>query len=98
VRAGWIPSEAILRPARSSSSPSTRLKHLTRYGCARTLYQDEGTPETIAPVVEEMLGDSSYCTRAGNLADKAATAPTAVGTVPLIEELVAGKAEVVTST
>ncbi|MFD5007736.1 hypothetical protein ACFWMV_33110 [Streptomyces mutabilis] len=45
-----------------------------------------------------MLGDSSYCTRAGNLADKAATAPTAVGTVPLIEELVAGKAEVVTST
>ncbi|MEV0014985.1 nucleotide disphospho-sugar-binding domain-containing protein [Streptomyces tendae] len=68
-----------------------RLKHLTGYGCARTLYRDEGTPEAIAQVVKEMLGDSSYCTRARNLADKAATAPPAVGMVPLLEELVAGE-------
>ncbi|MCX5339788.1 nucleotide disphospho-sugar-binding domain-containing protein [Streptomyces atratus] len=65
------------------------LKRLTDYGCARTLYREEGTPEAIARVVKEMLGDSSYCSRARDLAQQAATAPTAVGMVPLIEDLVA---------
>ncbi|MFB6872848.1 glycosyltransferase [Streptomyces sp. NPDC056323] len=65
------------------------LKRLTEYGCARTLYREEGTAESIAQVVKEMLGDSSYCSRARDLAQQAATAPTAVGIVPLIEDLVA---------
>ncbi|MFI6730272.1 nucleotide disphospho-sugar-binding domain-containing protein [Streptomyces atratus] len=65
------------------------LKRLTVYGCARTLYREEGTPEAIARVVKEMLGDSSYCSRARDLAQQAATAPTAIGMVPLIEDLVA---------
>lgn len=68
-----------------------RLKHLTDQGCARTLYREEGTPEAITRVVKEMLGDSSYCSKARALAEQAATAPTAVGMVPLIEELVTGK-------
>ncbi|MFJ9846937.1 glycosyltransferase [Kitasatospora sp. NPDC101155] len=65
------------------------LKRLTDYGCARTLYREEGTAEAIAQSVKEMLGDSSYCSRARDLARQAATAPTAVGIVPLIEDLVA---------
>ncbi|MFF2142305.1 glycosyltransferase [Kitasatospora sp. NPDC058190] len=65
------------------------LKRLTDYGCARTLYREEGTAEAIAQVAKEMLGDSSYCSRAWDLAQQAATAPTAVGIVPLIEDLVA---------
>ncbi|MGJ3560493.1 nucleotide disphospho-sugar-binding domain-containing protein [Streptomyces sp. INA 01156] len=68
-----------------------RLKHLTDYGCARTLYREEGTAEAITQVVKEMLGDPSYCSKARNLAEQAATAPTAVSMVPLIEELVARK-------
>ncbi|MER6318245.1 glycosyltransferase [Streptomyces sp. NPDC001581] len=65
------------------------LKRLTDFGCARTLYREEGSPEAIAQVVKEMLGDSSYSFKARELAERAATAPTAVGMVPLIEDLVA---------
>nr|AAP69578.2 putative C-glycosyltransferase [Streptomyces griseoflavus] len=68
-----------------------RLKHLTDYGCARTLYREEGTPEAITQVVKEMLGDPSYSSRARRLAEQGATAPTAVGMVPLIEDLLARK-------
>ncbi|MEV4316706.1 glycosyltransferase [Actinocrispum sp. NPDC049592] len=67
------------------------LRRLTDYGCARTLYREEGTPEAIAQVVKEMLGDSSYATKARELAGQAATAPTAVDMVALIEDLVARK-------
>ncbi|MFJ3038320.1 MULTISPECIES: hypothetical protein [Streptomyces] len=70
----------------SSGGPSTVKRQL------KVIRKPMSADHDQAPqVVKEMLGDSSYCTRARNLAEKAATAPPAVGMVPLLEELVAGK-------
>nr|WP_269810480.1 nucleotide disphospho-sugar-binding domain-containing protein [Kineosporia rhizophila] len=65
------------------------LKRFTDQGSARSLYREEGSPEAVAEVTAEMLREPGYALKARELAEDAATAPTAAGVVPLIEQLVA---------